>query len=151
MPRCAVIDQRSIVVNIIMADPDTDTAPEGTILVATETAGPGWQWNGSIFIDPAPPPEPRPPSVPASITRRQCALQLLAMQIITAEEALAMTKAADVPAAIAVIFGQMPAEQRVLAEIDFAATNYYRDNPLLGLMGLTEDQIDQFFIEAAKL
>lgn len=151
MPRCAVIDQRNIVVNIIVADPDTDTAPEGMILVATETAGPGWQWNGSIFIDPTPPPEPRPPSVPTSITRRQCALQLLAMQIITAEEALAMTKAADVPAAIAVIFGQMPAEQRVLAEIDFAATNYYRGNPLLGLMGLTEDQIDQFFIEAAKL
>lgn len=94
---------------------------------------------------------------PQVITRRQCALQLLATQTITPEEALAMTKAGDVPAAIAAIFDSavanstMTADQRILAEIDFAAANYYRSNSLLPLMGLTEAEIDQFFIAAVQL
>lgn len=98
-----------------------------------------------------------PPVVPTSITRRQCALQLLAIQAITPTEALAMTKSAELPAPIAAIFdqsvanGTMTAEQRILAEIDFAAINYYRNNSLLGMMGLTEEGIDQFFIAAAQL
>lgn len=97
------------------------------------------------------------PLVPQSITRRQCALQLLAMGAITAQEALDMTKTATVPAAIAQILdaqvanGAMTAEQRILAEIDFAAMNYYRNNSLLSLMGLTEQEIDGFFIAAAQL
>lgn len=106
-------------------------------------------WHQQWAIVPASPPE--------SITRRQCALQLLATKTITPEEALAMTKAGDVPAAIAAIFeqavanGTMTQEQRILAEIDFAAANYYRSNSLLSLMGLTEAEIDQFFIAAAQL
>jgi hypothetical protein len=98
-----------------------------------------------------------PPEVPEIITRRQCALQLYAMQTITAQEALAMTKAGDVPAAVAAIFdaqvtnGAMTAAQRILAEIDFAAANYYRSNPLMSMMGLTPEQLDEFFIAAAQL
>lgn len=97
------------------------------------------------------------PVPPESITRRQCALQLLALQTITPEEALAMVKTAEVPAAVSSVFdqavnnGTMTPEQRILAEIDFAATNYYRVNSLLLLMGLTSEQIDEFFISAAKL
>lgn len=97
-----------------------------------------------------------PPPVPEFITRRQCALELHARQIVTLEEALAMTKTAEVPAAIAQVFdaavtnGQMTAEQRMLAEIDFAAINYYRANSLLGFMGLTDPQIDEFFIAAGQ-
>ena len=95
--------------------------------------------------------------VPESITRRQCALQLLAIGQISAQEALNMTKTAVVPSFVSVIFdervssGSWTAEQRIIAEIDFAAANYYRNNSLLGLMGLTSEQIDQFFIEAVKL
>lgn len=106
-------------------------------------------WMQTWSIVAAPPPD--------SITRRQCALQLLAMQTITAQEALAMTKSADVPAAVAAILDQavadqlMTPEQRILAEIDFAAANYFRDNPLLGMMGLTPTQLDQFFIAASQL
>lgn len=102
-------------------------------------------------------PPPPPPRVPESITRRQCALQLLTLNMISSAEALAMTKTADVPTAIAAIFdeqvenGSWTAEQRVLAEIDFAAANYYRSNSLLSLMGMTTEQIDQFFISAANL
>lgn len=101
--------------------------------------------------------EPTPPvSVPVSITRRQCALQLLATGNITAQEALDMTKTAAVPFPIALMFdtqvaqGNWTAEQRLLAEIDFAATNYYRSNNLLSLMGQTPEQIDQFFISASN-
>lgn len=96
-------------------------------------------------------PATLPPPVPFSITRRQCALQLYAMGIISLAEAKAMTKSAEVPAAVAQVFAGMAEEQRDLAEIDFAAGNYYRDNPLLSLMGLTPEQLDQFFIAAAQL
>jgi hypothetical protein len=98
-------------------------------------------------VDPATLPIP----VPRQITRRQCALQLLSMQVVMPQEALAMTKSAEVPAAVAQVFAGMSEEQRILAEIDFAATTYYRDNQLLGMMGLTEQQIDQFFIAAARM
>lgn len=151
MARCAVIDQNNIVINIIMANPHTDPAPEGMTLVETDTAGPGWVWNGFDFIDPRPAPDPVPVTVPRSITRRQCALELHARGIITLEEALAMTKSGEVPLAIKSIFARMPDGERVMAEIDFAATNYYRNNFLLGKMGLTDPQIDQFFIAAAQL
>lgn len=90
-----------------------------------------------------------PPAVPASITRRQCALQLLSMQAITPAEALAMTKSGDVPAAVSAVFSQMSEQDRILAEIDFAADTYYRNNTLLNLMGLTSNQVDEFFIAAS--
>lgn len=89
------------------------------------------------------------PDVPKSITRRQCALQLLSMQAITPAEALAMTKSGDVPAAVSAVFSQMPEQDRILAEIDFAADNYYRNNTLLNLMGLTSNQVNEFFIAAS--
>lgn len=99
--------------------------------------------------------EEPPPSVPTSITRRQAALELYALQYITLQEALYMVKTAGVPLAIAAVFdtlvsdGSWTVEQRTLAEIDFAADNYYRTNSLLALMGLTSGQIDQFFISAS--
>lgn len=158
--RCAVIKD-GIVINLIVADANVDAPPyEDTFLVnIDDTVQMGWHWDGQTFSDPTPPVEPVPPPVrvPANITRRQCALQLLAMQVITPTEALAMTKSAELPAPIAAIFdqsvanGTMTAEQRILAEIDFAAINYYRSNSLLGMMGLTEEGIDQFFIAAAQL
>lgn len=100
-------------------------------------------------------PSTLPPPVPSSITRRQCALQLLAMKAITADEALAMTKDGTPPAAVSAVFTQMPADQALLAQIDFAALGYHRDNPLINVMmqanGMTPEQIDEFFILAAKL
>jgi hypothetical protein len=100
-------------------------------------------------------PATLPPPVPESITRRQCALQLLAMKMITSDEALAMTKDGTPPAAVDAVFAQMPADQALLARIDFAAVGYYRDNPLITTMmqanGMTPEQIDAFFIAAAQL
>ncbi len=128
---------------------------QGNFLVSLdgiESYGFGWTWNGSIFIAPA-----STPPVPESITRRQCALQLLAIAQVTSQEALDMTKTGTVPAAISAVFdaqvasGAWTSEQRTLAEIDFAADNYYRSNSLLGIMGLTDEEIDQFFIAAGQL
>jgi hypothetical protein len=102
-------------------------------------------------VDPATRPEP----VPESITRRQAALELHALQYITLQEALNMVKTATVPFPVALMFdtqvaqGKWTADDRIRAEIDFAATNYYRSNNLLTLMGMTSEQIDQFFISAS--
>lgn len=96
------------------------------------------------------------PVVPDHITRRQCALELHALQYITPQEALNMVKTASVPLAVAGIFDQMVAngvwtpEQRLLAEIDFAADNYYFNNPLIDMMGLTPEAKAQFFISASQ-
>jgi hypothetical protein len=111
---------------------------------------------GNIWVIRTVDPDTLPPPVPDSITRRQCALQLLDVGHITPQEALDMTKTAKVPAAIAEIFdaqvssGAWTPEQRILAEIDFAANNYYRSNSLLPIMGLTEQEIDGFFIAAGQ-
>lgn len=96
-----------------------------------------------------------PPTVPKSITRRQCALQLKALQMISAQEAIDMTRSGVPPAAVAAYFATLSDDDRVLAEIDFAAMNYFRDNPLIETLmtanGMTTEQTDQFFIAAAQL
>ncbi len=108
-------------------------------------------------------PEDPPPEslVPGSVTRRQCALQLMAMGMISMAEAKAMAKNGTMPAFVAayldaaVANGAMTEEQRNLAEIDFAAVNYFRDNPLISMLmsanGASSGDLDQFFIAAARL
>jgi hypothetical protein len=149
----------NVVENIIVADASKDAPPrEGAILVNVGDAVQiGWVMQGDTFVDPDPatPLEPVP-VVPVSITRRQCALELHALQYITLQEALDMVKTATVPFPIALMFdtqvaqGNWTDEQHLLAEIDFAATNYYRSNSLLDLMGFTPEQLDAFFISAAQ-
>jgi hypothetical protein len=142
------IIENGVVVNTTVAELEFAVS-QGWVPIP-DGVGPGWLYDGTTF-SPPPEPPPAPVPVPASITRRQCALQLLAMQMATPQEALDMTKSAEVPAAVAQVFSQMPDDQRILAQIDFAAANYYRDNQLLTMMGLTDEEIDQFFIAAAQL
>lgn len=136
MTRCAVVDQQNVVVNIIVADPNVDTAPEGMTLVETDTAGPGWVWDGETFTDPTP-PEPAPTPVPASITPRQCRLILAQQGLLDAVEEMIAQSTQDV---------------RITWEY---ALEFRRDDPLLaqlaGELGLTSEQIDQFFIVASQL
>ena len=100
-----------------------------------------------------PPPQPLP--VPQSISRRQCAKQMLAMGLIDAPSALEMTRNGTPPSFVMSAIAQLPQHEQVIAEIDFAADVYLRSNPLLiSLMaatGATSEDIDAFFIEAAKL
>jgi hypothetical protein len=95
------------------------------------------------------------PKIPKAITRRQCALQLRAMGMITIAEAKMMTKDGTPPAAIQGYFDTMAEADRDMAEIDFAAINYFRNNPLITALmtanGLTKSDIDNFFIAAAQL
>jgi hypothetical protein len=113
--------------------------------------GPGWAYDGNVFIEPVP---PKPP-VPRSITRRQCALQLLNRLLITGPEALDMTRNGTPPAAIMTYIETLSADDQIKAQIDFAAENYFRTNELLiAIMtanNLSSDDIDDFFIEANKL
>lgn len=92
---------------------------------------------------------PPPPPVPQSITRRQCAIELRERNLITAQEALDMTKTGEVPSMVAQIFASMSTDDRILAETDFAADTYMRSNPLLiqimSASGATEEDIDDFF------
>lgn len=96
---------------------------------------------------------PPPPPVPQSITRRQCAIELRERQLITPLEALNMTKTATPPAMIQSIFDSMQESDGIIAETDFAADTYMRNNQLLiqimTATGATSDQIDDFFIQAA--
>lgn len=94
-------------------------------------------------------------AVPESITRRQCALQLLALGLITGSEAVAMTRDGTPPATIQAYFNSLPEEERVMAEIDFAATSYYRSNSrlnaILSLNNMQEEDADAFFVAAGDL
>lgn len=96
-----------------------------------------------------------PVFVPASITRRQCARQLLAEGMISGPEAVAMTKTGEPPSMVSAYLNALPDEQRFLAEIDFAADRYFRDNQLLMALATTQQisqaDIDQFFIAASLL
>jgi len=108
------------------------------------------------WLDEGNEPEPYvapPPPVPQSITRRQCAIELRERTMISAQEALNMTKYGDVPTMISQLFAQMADEDRIIAETDFAADTYMRTNPsLISIMtqsGSTEEDIDQFFRDAS--
>lgn len=94
------------------------------------------------------------PAIPESITRRQCAIQLLTLEMITAAEAIEMSRSGMPPASVQSAFDKMPDPKKTMALIDFAATSYYRSNPLIpSLMeadGMTNEQVDQFFIDAVK-
>lgn len=130
-------------------DGEDDTAFFTRIAIKDCPADATWQ-----LVDESEIPPPAAP-VPASITRRQCAKRMLAMGMITGEEALAMTRNGTPPAMVAASFAQLSPEDAVLAAIDFAADTYMRSNPLLqNLMlatGAGPAEIDDFFREAALL
>ena len=100
---------------------------------------------------------PAPPAlIPLSITRRQCALGLLQMGLITADEAVAMAATATPPAMIDALIEALPSElARATARIDFAATEYERDNALIGqLVALqhgTDADTDAFFMLSSAI
>ncbi len=94
-----------------------------------------------------------PTPVPPEITRRQCAIELHARSLITDQEAVAMVAAGTPPAIIASFIAQMPADQRLLAQINFATDRYERANALVGSLlaaqGATDAEVDNFFRSAA--
>lgn len=101
---------------------------------------------------------PIPVVVPEVISDRQF-FQMLATPpyaLITQEEALAAVKTGDIPVAMLTILSGMPEGEKFKAEMLLSgATEFRRSNALVtafGLaMGWTTEQIDGFWIGAAKL
>lgn len=115
------------------------------------------QWNAkkaeadaaALVVDPTP-----GPIVPYSITRGQCAAKLLDLGMITETEAIDMARSGIPPASVQTYISALGTQaEKVRATIDFAATEYRRDNPILDALmkanGNTDEEIDQFFISAA--
>ena len=112
------------------------------------------RWDGRTFVDYALPPTPlQPDPVPPSITRRQCAAELFARDLITGPEAVAMAATAAPPALVETVFSALSEPSQTLARIDFAAASYERGNPLLTQImtasGADEAALDAFFVAAA--
>lgn len=153
MATWAFIDEKNTAINFVESNGVPGYIPNGCTAVEIPPSvsyGYGWVWNGTTF-DAVTSPVP----VPESITRRQCALQLLALGQITDAEAIAMTRDGTPPASVQAYIDALPsASDRTAALIDFAAANYYRDNPTLTALmqanGNSPEQIDQFFISAAS-
>ena len=114
-----------------------DPEPHGRAIFAAAVAGefgPVAEWL------PPPEPEPTPPQVPASITMRQCRLQLHATgKLSLVDQAIA----------------SLPEPQKTEAQIEWEyGSVVWRSSPLIAMLAPvlgcdTPEAIDQLFIEAA--
>lgn len=106
---------------------------------------------------PLPPPAPAPEAyVPRIISKRQFLIAAWQSGLITEAEALAAASNGALPAAIAVALTSLPADQQVAFKITWAAmVQVDRDNAFVPVMaavfGKSDEDIDQFFREAAAL
>ncbi len=123
------------VTNTILVD-SLDAFPN---LIDAEQGGTiGDSWDGQVFTKPAPPP----PTVPASVTRRQAKQALLLAGLLS-----------HVQPAIDAI---PDATQRGMAQIEWdESLEFERSRPLLinlaTALGLSSEQLDALFIQAAAL
>lgn len=129
MARFAIIDAGRVT-NIIEAEQDF---AETIGAVPAGSAGIGWMWDGTDFVEP--PPQPIP--VPQTLTIRQAKLILLQNNLLD-----------DVDAAVS------QADRSTQIEWEYA-TEVHRTWPTLitmaSALGMTDAQLDQLFIEGAKL
>lgn len=132
--------------NVIANEEITSLAPFQEALDAWQVA--------KTEADASPPQTEETEYVPQSITRRQCAIELRERNLITAQEALDMTRTGIPPAMVQQIFNTLPPNDKIIAETDFAADTYLRSNPLLiqimTATGASDQDIDDFFISAEK-
>lgn len=95
-------------------------------------------------------------NVPQTISDRQFFQQLAIAGIISQEEALAAVKTGDIPAALSGFIAALDDAARFNAEMLLSgATVFQRNHPLTNAVamaqGMTADQVDEFFRQAAKL
>ena len=128
------IIENGIVANTILAAvQEAQAAFPGAVCIDGAIGGIGWAWDGTTLT--APPAAPTP--IPQSVTMRQARLALLAAGLLdTVETAIA---------------GAGPA---AVIEWDYA-TEVQRASGLVPAMatalGLTDEQIDALFVQAATL
>ena len=94
--------------------------------------------------------------VPDTISDRQFFQQLAIAGVISQEEALAAVKTGDIPAALSGFIAALDDASRFNAEMLLSgATVFQRNHPLTNAVamaqGMTADQVDEFFRQAAKL
>jgi len=94
--------------------------------------------------------------VPQTISDRQFFQQLAIAKVISQEEALAAVKTGDIPAALSGFIAALDDAARFNAEMLLSgATVFQRNHPLTNAVamaqGMTADQVDEFFRQAAKL
>ena len=136
MKKYAIIDASNKAVNFVTWDGVTQvnwgTGNRAVEIPADTAYGHGWTWDGSTFVEPTP-----VVSVPKSITPRQCRLILLQQDLLASVEAM---------------IAQQDEATRITWEF---ASEFKRDDPLLNqlgiALGLTQQQIDEFFIAAAQI
>ena len=101
----------------------------------------------------APPLTPAPDPGPASVSRQQVARELLAREMVSPAEAVALAQTGMAPAWIADLIETLPAEQQALAYIALTEPVWRRNNGVLaalsGLPGAPEIDLDDFFAAAA--
>lgn len=95
-------------------------------------------------------------NVPQTISDRQFFQQLAIAKVISQEEALAAVKTGDIPAALSGFIAALDDSARFNAEMLLSgATVFQRNHPLTNAVamaqGMTADQVDEFFRQAAKL
>jgi hypothetical protein len=94
--------------------------------------------------------------VPVTITRLQFFKQVWKMGTINAQAAKDAIAKKALPTQFNTFLAALPAADRDSAEMDLlAADTFHRDNPLVGAIqqanSWTDQQVDQLWIEAAKL
>jgi hypothetical protein len=143
------------VINVVIGDRiDGEPSPDYLYEIVDDSfyVGPRFTRNEDGTYS-APYREPDPEYAPKSITRRQCAIELRERNLITAQEALDMTRTGIPPAMVQKVFDALSPNDKIVAETDFAADTYLRSNPLLifimSASGASEEDIDQFFISAS--
>lgn len=99
---------------------------------------------------------PADPQSISFITATQFFIMAGATGLITQQEAIAAASSGAIPAAIEAIFSGLPTEAQFAARVRWARmTILERHEPLIqlaaGALGLSEAQVDDFFIEAATL
>lgn len=133
----AALISGNTVVNVIVVDSeDVDLPGYDEIIVIEDSVavGPGFIWSGNTnFINPIIPEK----VVPLLVTARQARLLLLQKGLLSTVENM---------------ISQRDEASRITWEY---ATIFERDNPLLTQLsedlGLTEEEIDEFFIEASRI
>ncbi len=92
--------------------------------------------------------------VPQSITRPQCAAQMLVQGLVTQAEGIAMAATGTPPGCVEAIFAPMPQPDQALARIAFASPTYERGNTLFNTimtsLGHDTASVDAFFRAAAN-
>ena len=133
------------------------TVPEGEMAV----------WEGDAWVlhpvpppapepEPDPAPEPPPPQPVTDVSFWQFMMAAWKLNFITHPQALAAVQARVMPPAFALAIAELPAEQKMEAELKFAGiTRMLRSDPMFALVVAaniaTDEQIDGVFAVAAAI